>query len=71
MRFGTIAVKIKITVYGIVTWCRCVGAYQCVKILCPHCQVKWKIYPEERGGKIVRSVPNYLPNKTAPYTGRR
>jgi len=29
----------------------------------PHCQAKRKIYPEEKGGKIVRNVANYLTNK--------
>ena len=32
---------------------------------------KMEILPEEGGVKIVRNVANYLPNKTAPYTGRR
>lgn len=71
MSFGPIAAMIMITLYRNVTWCTWVGGYQCVKILCPHCQAKRKTYPGERGGKIVRNVANYLLNKTAPYTGRR
>jgi hypothetical protein len=71
MRFGPLAAMIKITVHGNVTWCSWVGGYQCVKILCPHCQAKLKTYPKERGVKIVRNVANYLTNKAAPYTGRR